>query len=68
MNENGWLWYRRLGYAHMNLISKLVKKDLVIGPPKITFENDKLCRACQQGKQTKISFKSKNIVFTSRPL
>ena len=52
----------------MNLISKLVKKDLVIGLPKITFENNILCKACQQGKQTKISFKSKNVVSTSRPL
>ena len=68
MNDNGWLWHRRLGHAHMNLIYKLAKKDLVIGLPKISFEKDRLCGACQQGKQTKISFKSKNIVSTSRPL
>ena len=41
---------------------------MIIGLPKISFEKDRLCGACQQGKQTKISFKSKNIVFTSRPL
>ena len=52
----------------MDLISKLAKKELVIGLPKISFEKDKLCGACQQGKQTKISFKSKNVVSTSRPL
>ena len=50
MNENGWLWYRRLGHAHMNLISKLVKKDLVIGLPKLSFEKDKLFGAYQQRK------------------
>ena len=32
------------------------------------FEKHRLCEACQQGKQTKISFKSRNIVSTSRPL
>ena len=68
MNDNGWLWHRRLGHAHIDLISKLAKKELVIGLPKISFEKDRLCGACQQGKQTKVSFKSKNIVSTSRPL
>ena len=38
MNDNGWLWYRRLGYAHVNFISKLIKKDLVIGLPKVSIE------------------------------
>ncbi|GKV17211.1 hypothetical protein SLEP1_g27745 [Rubroshorea leprosula] len=68
-NESeSWLWHRRLGHASMHLISKLSKKDLVIGLPKLVFEKDKICDACQQGKQTKISFKSKKDVTTSRPL
>ena len=41
---------------------------MVIGLSKISFEKDGLCVTCQQGKQTKISFKSKNIVSTSKPL
>ena len=49
----------------MNLISKLSKKKLVIGLSKISFENDRLRG---QGKQTKIYFNSKNIIFFSRPL
>ena len=56
-NDNGWLCHRRHGHTHMNLILKLVKKNLVIGLPKISFEKDRLCGACQQGKQTKISSK-----------
>ena len=51
MNANGWLWHTRLGHAHMNLISKLVKKDLVIRLPRISFEKERLCGACQQEKQ-----------------
>ena len=46
----------------------LSTKELVIGLPKISFEKDRLCGECQQGKQTKILFKSKNIISTSRPL
>ncbi|GKV40372.1 hypothetical protein SLEP1_g48027 [Rubroshorea leprosula] len=68
-NESeSWLWHRRLGHASMHLISNLSKKDLVLGLPKLVFEKDKICDACQQGKQTKISFKSKKDVTTSRPL
>ena len=51
-----------------SLISKLSKKELVVGTLKMSFEKDRLCGACQQGKQIKISFKSKNIVSTLRPL
>ena len=35
---------------------------------KLKFEKDKLCDACQKGKQTRVSFKSKNVVSTTRPL
>ena len=68
LNDNSWLWHRRLGHAHMDLISKLSRKELVIGLPKIKYEKDRLCKACQHGKQTKKSFKSKNMVSTTRPL
>jgi len=67
-NVDSWLWHRRLGHISMSGISKLCKKDLVVGLPKLTFEKDKICDACQQGKQTKESFKAKNVVSTSRPL
>jgi transposase InsO family protein len=60
--------YRRLGHAHKDAISKLSRKKLVVGLPKIKFEKDRLCDACQQGKQTKVSFKSKNVISTTRPL
>ena len=51
----------------MDTISKLLKKDLVKGLPKLDFSKNKICHACQQGKQTKNSFKSKDVVSTSRP-
>ena len=67
-NEISWLWHRRLGHASMDLMSKLIRKDLVRGLPKVRFETNKLCDACQLGKQTRNSFRPKNIVFTSKPL
>ena len=52
----------------MYSLSKLIKKELVTDLPKLNFKNDRICDVCQLDKQTKISFKSKNIVSTSRPL
>ena len=52
----------------MKTLSKLAKNDLVIGLPKLSFDKDKICDACQFGKQVRNSFKSKNYVSTSRPL
>ena len=52
----------------MKTLSKLVKNDLVIGLPKLTFNKDKICDAFQFGKQARNSFKSKNLISTSRPL
>src|SRR4051812_45106247 len=68
LGEDSWLWHRRLAHINFDLLNKVVTKDLVIGLPKMKFSKDHLCDACQNGKQTKFSFKSKNVVSTSRPL
>jgi len=67
-NEDSWLWHRRLSHVHFDLLNKIVSKDLVVGLPKIKFEKDRLCDACQKGKQTRVSFKPKKVVSTSKPL
>lgn len=67
-NNEVWLWNKRFAHIHMEHLNKLIKHDLVIGLPKIKFIKDKLCDACQKGKQTKTTFKSKQVVSTSRPL
>nr|XP_018623550.1 uncharacterized protein LOC108943686 [Nicotiana tomentosiformis] len=68
ISDDPWLWHKRLGHASMHLIEKLSKHDLVIGLPKINFSRNHVCDACQIGKQTKNSFKTKDIVSTSKPL
>ena len=62
MHDQSWLWHRRLGHANMDLISQLNKDELVRGLPKIIFQKDKVCEACQIGKQIKKSFR-KNFHF-----
>nr|KYP40635.1 Copia protein [Cajanus cajan] len=66
--DESWLWHKRMAHINIEHLNKLISKDLVIGLPKIKFEKNKLCDACQKGKQVKVSFKPKNIVTTSRPL
>jgi len=48
--------------AHLN---NLVSKNLITSLPEIKFQQDKLCDACQKGKQVKTSFKSKQCVSTT---
>ena len=68
MHDQSWLWHRRLGHANMDLISQLNKDELVRGLLKINFQKDKVCEACQMGKQIKNSFKNKNFISTTRLL
>nr|GEU42609.1 hypothetical protein [Tanacetum cinerariifolium] len=48
--SKSWLWHQRLSYLNFATINKLVKNNLVQGLPKIKFEKDHLCSACEQGK------------------
>ena len=66
-NES-WLWHRRLAHANMDSLSKLSKRKLVKGLPKIDYAKGEVCNACAQAKQVKSSFKPKNVVSTTRPL
>ena len=50
----------------MDLISKLIKRNLIKSLPKLNFEKNKICDLCQLEKQTRSSFKLKNIVLTSK--
>jgi len=61
-HEESWLWHRRIAHIHMHHLNKLISKDLVVGLLKLKFEKDHIREACQKGKQTKHSFKLKNVV------
>jgi hypothetical protein len=68
LNDDSWLWHRRLTHVNFYFLNKVVSKVLVVGLPKIKISKYHLCDACQMGKQTRVSFKSKNVISTSRPL
>nr|XP_033514590.1 uncharacterized protein LOC117279206 [Nicotiana tomentosiformis] len=68
ISDDPWLCHKKLGHASMHLIEKLSKHDLVIGLHKLNFSRNHICDACQIGKQTRNSFKTKDIVSTFKPL
>ena len=49
----------------MKQLNKLIKHDLVRGLKGITFEKDKLCSACQAGKQVGNTHPKKSMKSTS---
>ncbi|XP_073121899.1 uncharacterized protein [Henckelia pumila] len=50
-SKSNWIWYNRLNHLNFKTIVSLSKLELVIGLPKIEFSKDKVCSACQFGKQ-----------------
>ena len=64
----GWLWHRSLAHIRMRNLAKLQKGKHILGLTNISFEKDRICSACQAGKQVGALHKPKNIVTTTRPL
>ncbi|GKE10309.1 retrovirus-related pol polyprotein from transposon TNT 1-94 [Tanacetum coccineum] len=51
--NKSWLWHRHLNHLNFGTINDLARKDLVRGLPRLKFEKDHLCSACQLGKSKK---------------
>lgn len=68
ITELNWLWNGRISHLNFKNINILSKNNLVIGLPAITFVKNKICAACEQGKQKKSSFKSKQLHSIDQPL
>ncbi|GKD94258.1 retrovirus-related pol polyprotein from transposon TNT 1-94, partial [Tanacetum coccineum] len=48
-----WLWNRRLSHLNFDYINLLLKKDVVIGLPKLKYVKDQLCSSCEVTKAKK---------------
>ncbi|GJZ02182.1 retrovirus-related pol polyprotein from transposon TNT 1-94 [Tanacetum coccineum] len=57
--NKSWLWHRCLNNLNFGTINDLARKDLVRGLPRLKFEKDYLCSACQLGKSKKHTHKPK---------
>jgi hypothetical protein len=63
----GWLWHRRLAHVGMKNLHKLLKGEYILGLTNVHFEKDRVCSACQAGKQVGAHHPHKNIMMTGRP-
>ena len=64
---DNWLWYRRMGHINFENLININKKYVVRDFPKIIKPSNVVCKHCQHGKKTRISFKTKEY-STSKPL
>jgi hypothetical protein len=47
----GWLWHRWLAHVEMKNLHKFLKGEHILGLTNVHFEKDRVCSACQAGKQ-----------------
>jgi hypothetical protein len=52
----------------MKNLHKLLKGEHILGLTNVHFEKDRICSACQTGKQVGVHHPHKNIMTTDRPL
>ncbi|GJV45493.1 retrovirus-related pol polyprotein from transposon TNT 1-94 [Tanacetum coccineum] len=57
--NKSWLWHHRLNHLNFGTINDIARKELVRGLPRLKFEKDYLCSACQLGKSKKHTHKPK---------
>ncbi|KAJ9546421.1 hypothetical protein OSB04_018964 [Centaurea solstitialis] len=67
-SDTNWLWHKRLSHLNFKTINQLCSYNLVVGLPDLRNTKVSLCSACEKGKQTRASFKSKQISSISSPL
>ncbi|KAJ9567082.1 hypothetical protein OSB04_003048 [Centaurea solstitialis] len=67
-SDTNWLWHKRLSHLNFKTLNQLYINNLVIGLPDFRYTKVSLCSACEKGKQTRASFKSKQISSISSPL
>nr|GEX60906.1 hypothetical protein [Tanacetum cinerariifolium] len=67
-SSQSWLWHQRLSHLNFTTINNLVKNNLFRGLPKMRFEKDHLCSACEQGKIHRKHHKSKTDFASNKPL
>jgi transposase InsO family protein len=63
----GWLWHSRLAHVEMKNLHKFLKGEHILGLTDVHFEKDRVCSACQVGKQVGAHHPHKNIMTTDWP-
>lgn len=60
--DESWLWHKRLGHISFDNLIQLNTKEAIKNLSVIKNISNSICKQCQQGKQTRVKFKTKNIL------
>lgn len=58
--EDSWLWHKRFFHVNLDNLIKISKSSIFRGLPHLVKLDNVLCKDCQMGKMTFVSFKSKS--------
>jgi hypothetical protein len=61
------MWHKRMGHINFENLVKISTKQVVRDIPKITKTSSTICKQCQHGNQSRVSFKTKEYA-TSKTL
>ncbi|KAI3672740.1 hypothetical protein L6452_38838 [Arctium lappa] len=67
-SDVNWLWHKRLSHLNFKTLNSLSSKELLSGLPQDSYAKESFCSTCEKGKQTKASFKSKQVSSVTSPL
>ena len=56
--DQSWLWNRIMGHINFDNLVKISKKQVVRDMPTIVKPSYHICKHCQHGKQTGVTFKT----------
>jgi hypothetical protein len=62
-SDMGGLWHRRLAHVGMRNLAKLLKDNHILGLTNVEFEKNRICSACQAGKQVGVPHPPKSIMI-----
>jgi transposase InsO family protein len=62
------LWHHRQAHVGMNNLNKLLKGEHILGLTNVHFGKNRICSACQAGKQVGAPHPAKNVLTTTRTL
>jgi hypothetical protein len=67
-SDVGWLWHRGLAHVNMRALQNLYIGGHILGPKDVSFDKDRVCRACIEGKMHETSHPRKTIISSKRCL
>lgn len=67
VEEETWLWHKRLGHVNFKAMELMAKEEMALGIPKLV-KPLKRCEGCLMAKQARKPFPSQALFIAKKPL